>query len=140
MGIPAEAKAILEERFGGDSIIALATADGTRPHVRYVDAYYENGSFFVLTHKLSGKMQQILQNPAVSVAGDWFTASGTGVDLGWFLRPENTAIAARMRQVFAGWIDNGHNNFEDENTIILQIRLTEGVLFSNGKRFNLVFE
>lgn len=44
-----------------------------------------------------------------------------------------------MKIVFAEWIDNGHNNFEDENTIILKINLTEGVLFSHGIRYNIEF-
>lgn len=44
-----------------------------------------------------------------------------------------------MKTVFAQWIDNGHNNFEDENTCILRIDLTDGVLFSNGTRYDFDF-
>ena len=40
---------------------------------------------------------------------------------------------------FAAWIDNGHNDFSDENTRILRIRLTAGVLFSNVTRYDLDF-
>lgn len=134
-----EAEAILLERFGGDSVIALATQDDGVPCVRYVDAYYEDGAFYVLTHALSGKMKQIAQSPTVAIAGDWFTAHGTGENLGWFSKPENQRIAARMKAVFSVWIDNGHNNFEDENTCILRIRLTHGVLFSHGRRFDVDF-
>ena len=131
--------AILRERFGKDSIIALATAAHNVPYVRSVDAFYEDGAFYVLTHGLSGKMQQIRQNPVVAISGEWFTAQGKGVDLGCFGKPENAPIAAKMREVFAAWIDNGHNNFEDPNTCILCIRLTSGVLFSNGTRYEIDF-
>ena len=31
------------------------------------------------------------------------------------------------------------NNFDDENTIILCIQLTDGILFSNGTRFDIDF-
>ena len=44
-----EAEAIMAERFGKDAVIALATvADGV-PHVRYVDAYYQAGAFYIVT-------------------------------------------------------------------------------------------
>ena len=134
-----EAQAILNERFGKDSLLALATSADNKPSVRTVDAYYEDGSFYVITYAKSGKMQQIAQNPAVALCGEWFTADGTAVNMGWFQKPENKEMAAKLTQAFAAWINNGHNNFEDENTIILRIRLTHGVLLSNGTRFEIDF-
>ncbi|MBR5094720.1 MAG: pyridoxamine 5'-phosphate oxidase family protein, partial [Oscillospiraceae bacterium] len=80
-------------------------------------------------------MQQIRNNPVVAVTGEWFTAHGKGIDLGYFEKPENKHIAAKLRDVFAEWIDNGHNDFSDENTIILCIRLTDGLLLSHGTRY-----
>ena len=134
-----EAEAIMIERFGGDSIISLATAVDNVPYVRSVDAYYEDGAFYVLTHALSGKMKQIGENPIVAVSGEWFSAQGRGINLGWFGKVENAPIADKMRRVFSAWIDNGHNNFEDENTCILCIRLSTGVLFANGIRYETDF-
>lgn len=123
------------ERFGKDSIIALATTDQGIPYVRNVNAYYENGAFYIITHALSNKMRHIKTNPTVAIAGDWFTAHGTGVNLGYFGKPENQIIATKLKIAFAEWINNGHNNFEDENTIILCIELTDGLLFSHGTRY-----
>ncbi len=40
-----EAKKIMMERFGKDTVIALATIEKEVPYVRYVNAYYENGAF-----------------------------------------------------------------------------------------------
>lgn len=131
--------AVLLERFGKDSIIALATAIDNKPFVRQVDAFYENGAFYVLTHALSGKMKQIEQNPTVAISGEWFTAQGIGENLGYFGKSENLSIASKMRDIFSSWIDNGHNNFDDINTCILRIRLTEGILFSNGARYEIDF-
>ena len=131
--------AILLERFGKDSIIALATAIDNMPYVRSVDAFYENGAFYVLTHGLSGKMQQIRQNPAVAISGEWFTAQGKGVNLGYFGKADNAGIASKMRTVFSAWIDNGHNDFEDTNTCILCVKLTSGILFSNGTCYEIDF-
>ena len=134
-----EIDAILLERFGKDSIIALATSIDNIPYVRSVDAYYEDGAFYVLTHGLSGKMKQISQNPNVAISGDWFTAQGNGVDLGYFGKAENARIAGKMKDVFSAWIDNGHNDFDDINTCILCIELTRGILFSNGTRYEIDF-
>lgn len=134
-----ETKSLMDERFGHDSVIALATQDGDMPSVRYVNAYYEDGAFYVITYALSNKMQQLEKNPNAAIAGDWFTAHGKGVSLGYFGREENRAIAQKLRTAFAAWIDNGHNNFEDQNTCILCIRLTDGVLFSHGTRYDIAF-
>ncbi len=40
---------IMNERFGKDDVISLATAENNVPYVRSVNAYYENGAFYVLT-------------------------------------------------------------------------------------------
>lgn len=130
---------ILADRFGKDSLISLATTENNIPYVRVVDAFYEDGAFYVLTYALSGKMKQVEKNSTVAIAGEWFTAHGKAVNLGWFGKEENAEIAEKMKVVFAEWIDNGHNNFEDVNTCILKIKLTEGVLFSHGTRYEIDF-
>ncbi|MBQ1223133.1 MAG: pyridoxamine 5'-phosphate oxidase family protein [Clostridia bacterium] len=134
-----ESNKIMIERFAKDNIIALATSENGMPSVRYVNAYYEDGAFYVITYALSGKMKQIEKNPVVAIAGDWFTARGKGVNLGYFGKAENKNIAEKLKKAFYTWIDNGHNNFDDENTCILCIELTDGVLFSHGKRYHIDF-
>lgn len=133
------AEAVMIERFGKDNVLALATAADNVPYVRSVNAYYENGAFYVITYALSGKMCQLAQNPTCALAGEWFTAHGMGESMGWFRRPENAPIAAALRQAFAEWIDNGHNNFDDPNCVILKISLTKGTLFSHGTRYDIDF-
>lgn len=130
-----EAQAIMSERFGRDTVIALATAEDGIPYVRNVNAYYEDGAFYIITYALSNKMKQMEKNPAAAIAGEWFTAHGKGVNMGWFGKKENREVAGKLRDAFHEWIDNGHNDFDDENTIILCIELTDGVLFSHGTRY-----
>ena len=127
------------ERFGKDSIIALATTVDDKPYVRSVNSFYDAGAFYVLTYGLSNKMKHIAKNPNVAISGDWFIASGKGINLGYFGKKENEIIANKMRVAFSEWIDNGHNNFEDENTCILQIKLIDGLLLSHGTRFEIDF-
>ena len=133
--ISAEAEWIMKERFGKDTVIALATDEGGIPSVRYVNAFYENGCFYVITHALSNKMKQLRENPTVAIAGEWFTAHGKGMDLGHFGRAENQQLAQTLKEVFAVWIDNGHMDLNDENTMILCVELTDGVLLSHGTRY-----
>lgn len=132
---------LIEEKFGNgkDNAISLATIAresgidrNPRPVVRTVDAYYEDGTFYVVTYGKSNKMQQIAQNSEVSVAGclEMFTANGVGENLGWVLDPKNADIRTKLRTAFAEWYDMA-NNEKDENCCILAIRLTRGTLNIN---------
>ena len=88
---------------------------------------------------ITSKMKQIEKNPNVSICAEWFTARGKAVSLGYFGKEGNKEMAEKLRKEFAAWIDNGHNNFEDENTIILKIDLVDCVLFSQGTRYDIKF-
>ena len=132
---------LLEEKFGNgkDNIISLATIalvpnnNGIpRPVVRGVDAYYENGVFYVTTYSKSNKMKQIERNPEVSIASgsEMFTASGIGENLGWVMDSKNADIRNKLRTAFASWYEIA-NNEKDENCCILAIRLTKGTLNIN---------
>ena len=134
-----ETEKIMAERFGKDSVIALATVENNIPYVRNVNAFYENRAFYIITYGLSDKMRQIEKNSCVAVAGEWFTAHGEGIDLGYFGKEENSEIAEKLKKVFSEWIDNGHNDFSDTNTCILCIKLKHGILYSYGKRYDIDF-
>ena len=121
---------IMGERFGKDSLIAIATTDGKRLYNRIVDAYYENGAFYVSTSAASNKMKHIAINPEVAIgAVDWFSGHGVGKNLGWVLEPQNAEIRAKLRKAFV-WYDSA-NNEQDKNCIILEIRLTDGMLIKD---------
>lgn len=103
-----------------------------RPVVRDVDAYYEDGVFYVTTNAKANKMKQIAANPevAMTVSGEWLTAIGTGESLGWVMDPKNAELRLKLREAFAAWYDMA-NNEKDENCCILAIRLTKGTLNIN---------
>ena len=142
---------LIEERCGNgkDNTISLATialepgSDGNpRPYIRDVDAYYEDGVFYVTTWAKSTKIQQISKNNEVafSVCGEWISGNGIGENLGWVLDPKNTAIRAKLRQAFAIWYDDA-NNEENENCIILAIRMTSAIVIKDhgAVRYNMDF-
>lgn len=127
---------IMTERFGHDSLISIATVADGRPYVRTVDAYYEDGSFYVVTYTLSGKMRHIDANPNVAVCGEWFTAHGTGENLGHVRDERHADIMAKLREAFAAWYGNGHVNEDDPHTCILRIRLADGVIIDHDKKYD----
>ncbi len=129
----------MDEHFSHDTLIAIATIGGDMPYVRAVNAYYENGNFYAVTHALSKKMQQIQKNPVAAICGEWFTAHGVGENLGWVLDKKNAQLIQKLRTVFSEWYDNGHTDESDPNTCILCIHLTDGVLLSHGKRYDIDF-
>ena len=129
------AEQIMQERFGCDKLISVATCVDNVPSVRAVNAYYQDGCFYVVTYALSGKMQQLAVNPRVGVCGEWFSGHGVGENLGYVLKAENSEIMRTLRAAFASWYDNGHVDESDENVCLLRIRLTDGVLFKDGQRY-----
>lgn len=137
-----EAMGIMAERFGKDSLIAVATTDGERLYNRMVDAYYEDGAFYISTNALSNKMRQVEKHPEVAVcAVDWFSGHGIGENLGWVLDPQNAEIRLKLRDAFSAWYDAA-NNEQDKNCCILKIRLTDGMLIKDhhALRYQIDFE
>lgn len=130
------AKQILTERFGRDTLISLATCVDNIPSVRTVNAWYRDGYFYVITYALSNKMKQIAANPHVGVCGEWFTGHGVAENLGHVLKEEHKEIMRMLRAAFASWYNNGHVNEQDENTCLLRIRLTDGAVYKDGQRYD----
>lgn len=130
---------IMDERFGHDTLISIATIDNDLPSVRIVNAYYENGAFYTVTYALSNKIRQLQINPKVAICGEWFTAHGIGENIGHICDEKNAELASKLRTAFAEWYSNGHTDESDPNTCILCIHLTDGVLFHHGKKFDIDF-
>ncbi len=130
---------ILNDRFGHDSIISVATVHDGHPSVRNVDAYFEDGAFYTVTYALSNKIQHIKENPEVAISGEWFTAVGTGENIGWVKDEKNAEIMSKLSAAFASWYANDHSNEDDPNTCILRVALTNGLLFNQGARYDIDF-
>ena len=134
-----QALSLMIERFGHDTLISIATLDCNRPAVRIVNSYYEDSSFYTVTYSLSNKMKQIKKNSGVAICGEWFTAHGIGENIGHPRDEKNVELMMKLRDVFKEWYYNGHTNEEDPHTCILRVRLTDGVLMSQGKRYDIDF-
>lgn len=127
---------ILNERFSKDSLMALATVDSNGiPWVRTIDTIFYEDSFYTITYALSNKVKQIEANYNVAISGEWFSGHATGENLGHIKSENNKEIADKLRKAFSAWYGNGHINEDDPNTIILRMKLTDGILFSNGIKY-----
>lgn len=126
---------------GKDNLIALATITlspnaigNPRPAVRMVDAYYEDGVFYVSTDAKKNKILEIGKNNAVSICGlDLFVAQGTADNLGWVKDERNEEIRAKMKKIFP-WFD-AHGDEDNPDSIVLRITLTEGTITDNDKKY-----
>ncbi len=127
---------ILNERFGKDSLMALATVDSKgMPWVRTVNAIFYEDSFYTITYAISNKMEHIKNNSNIAVSGEWFSGHAIGENLGHIRLEKNRKIAGMLRKEFSSWYDNGHTNEDDPNTVILKMKLTDGTLFDNGTKY-----
>ena len=127
---------ILNERFGKDSLIALATVDEKGiPWVRTIDAIFYEDSFYTITYALSKKMEHIENSANVAISGDWFSGHALAENLGHIKFEKNKEMADRLRTAFASWYDNGHTNEDDPNTVILKMKVTDGILFQHGTKY-----
>ncbi len=141
-----EGMKILHEKFGNnkDNVISLATISleqseegNPKPCVRDVDAYYEDGVFYMVTYAKSNKVKQIDANPEVSIAVHFedFFGSGVGKNLGWVLKPENAKLRDKLRNTFSEWYDFA-NNENDEDCCFVAINLKKGTLrINHGEMF-----
>ena len=132
---------LMQERCGNgkDNLISLSTiamtpgADGKpRPYARDVDAFYEDGTFYVSTSAKATKMQQIAHNSEVAftVCGEWVSGNGVGENLGWVMEPKNAELRLKLREAFSAWYDFA-NNESSEESIILAIRITRATLIKD---------
>lgn len=134
---------LMEERCGNgkDVDIAVATislsqnaAGNPCPAVRMVCAYYEDGVFYISTDAKKNKMLEIAENSEVAVCGmDWFSAKGTGENLGWVKDEKNAEIRAKFKKVF-GWFDEVGDE-DNPDSIVLRVTLTEATITDNERKY-----
>ena len=132
-----EADKILKERFRTGQLIALATSVDNKPYVRAVNAYYEDGIFYVMTNASSGKMKQIDMNPEVAICGQLFNGRGIAENIGHVLKPEHEELMKTLRIALAKWYSYGKVDEADQNTVILKIQLTQATVIEDGSKYEL---
>lgn len=130
---------IMHERFGHDRLITIGTSVHNIPYLRAVNAVYQDGWFYFLTLSTSSKMKQMEKNPVTAVCGEWFNGHGTAFNLGTPLKKENRAVVELLHQSFENWMNDAHISTDSTDIILCGIQMKTGVLYSHGKRYDVLF-
>lgn len=128
----------MQKLFGKDRQFVLATVRDNAPSARYVDAYYEDGSFYAVTYAGSRKAREIAQNPSVALCNRTSRFLGAAYPIGHPLDEQNAAIRKKLRGVFADWYDR-HNDEADPNMLYVRIDVASGFFHSDGTGYEVDF-
>lgn len=88
-----KALSITEELFQRDYQFAMATTANHIPSLRFVDTYFHDGAFYILTYENTNKVKEITVNPQVALCSrKGYAFQGKTVNIGHPLLPENGFI------------------------------------------------
>ena len=130
---------ILKELFAKDYQFALATSSDNTPSVRFVDTFYDDDAFYIVTYAKSQKVMDIEKNPKISFCNQMYRFSGTACNIGHPLSKENHDIREKLIKVFEPWYFL-HNNENDENMCYVKIILKNGFFYKDGTGYKVDFE
>ena len=126
--------------FAKDRQFALATVKDGIPSVRFIDTYYEDGCFYIVTHAASRKSKEISKNPNIALCnGELCSFQGRATNIGHPQDKENEAIREKLIQVFAPWYF-AHNNEDDPGMCYLKVELQSGFFHADGIGYKVDFE
>ena len=83
-----EGLGVIDTLFARDYQFALATSNNNIPAVRFIDTFYDNRAFYIVTYRKSDKVKDIEQNPIVSLSKDLYRFTGIARNIGHPLLPE----------------------------------------------------
>ena len=129
----------LNQLFGRDYQFAMATTGEDGPSIRFVDTYYTDGAFYIVTNRQSHKAKDTAADPRASLCGrKLHTFTGRVENIGHPLQAENEAIRARLIEVFAPWYFR-HNNEENPDMCYLRFTPETGFFQDGGKGWHVDF-
>ncbi|MDD3213403.1 MAG: pyridoxamine 5'-phosphate oxidase family protein [Eubacteriales bacterium] len=131
---------VMNTLFAKDYQFALATTHGSVPSLRYVDACYIDGYFYVVTYATSQKAREIADNPSVALCSrTLYSFRGSAENIGHPLKPENQAIRARLINAFEPWYFR-HNDEGNESMCYLRITPETGFFHLDGTGYEVDFQ
>lgn len=129
---------VLSELFGKDVTFVLATASDNVVSARVVDAYYNNGVFWIVTYAKSNKVKDIESNPNIALCNNFHTFKGKACNAGHPLKEDNKAIREKLIRVFEPWYF-AHNDENDEHMCYVKIVPESGVFHKDGTGYRVDF-
>ena len=134
-----EGLGVLETLFARDYQFALATSNNNIPAVRFIDTFYDNGAFYIVTYGKSDKVKEIEHNPIVSLSKDLYRFTGFARNIGHPLLKENLKIREKLIKIFESWYF-AHNNENDEDMCYIKVDLNQGLFYKDGTGYKVNFE
>lgn len=128
----------MNELFAKDYQFAMATVKDNTPSVRFVDTFYKDGSFYVVTYAKSQKVQELKDNSQVSLCNKLYRFNGNAYNIGHPLLLKNRDIREDLIKIFDPWYF-AHNNENDENMCYVQIKLKDGFFYKDGIGYKVNF-
>lgn len=118
---------VMEELFAKDCIFAFATSKDNIPSARYLDTYYENEAFYIVTYTTLEKVKEIELNPHVALCHMGYRFTGIAKNIGHPLAPENQAIREKLIKEFEPWYF-AHNDEDHKEMCYIKVDLINGSL------------
>jgi len=134
-----EAINVMNEMYGKDVQMSLATSVDNMPSVRVVDLFYMDECFYATSYGLSNKANQIAKNPNISMCKGLFQCWGIATNIGNPLEDKNIKLREIVKEMFYLFYDK-HVDEKDPNTCIIKIKLNKAVLFANDYKYIIDFE
>jgi len=129
---------VMNELFGRDYQFALATSYNNIPSVRFVDTFYYDNCFYIVSYANTKKVQELEINPRVSLCYKLYRFDGIAHNLGHPLKPDNSEIRKKLIEVFKPWYFE-HNDESNENMCYVKIELTNGFFYKDGVGYKVDF-
>lgn len=133
-----ESLMVMNELFAKDYTLALATSRENVPSVRFVDTFYDDGAFYIVTHAKSQKVVEIEANSSVSLCNKLYRFSGIANNIGHPLAEQNKNIREKLIKVFESWYF-AHNNENDEAMCYVKVELEQGFYYKDGTGYKVNF-
>ncbi len=129
---------VMEELFCKDVQFSLATVKDSSPSIRVVDAYYDDGVFWIVTHKNSNKVREIEANPNAALCRGFHSFKGLAFNAGHPLKEENRMIREKLIKVFEAWYFR-HNDESDEGMCYVRFVPARGFFFKDSTGYRVSF-
>lgn len=130
---------VMNELFARDYQFALATSHNNIPSARFVDTYFDDGCFYIVTYAKSRKVLELEQNENVALCNNLYRFQGVAHNLGHPLKPQNSKIREKLISAFEPWYFK-HNDENDENMCYIKIDLLNGFFYRDGIGYKVDFK
>lgn len=138
MDIYSESLEVMSVLFAKDYHFALATVKNNVPSIRFIDAFFDDGVFYIVTYSKSQKVEELTQNSNVSLCNRLYRFSGKAYNIGHPTLTENKEIREKLIKVFEPWYFE-HNNENDENMCYVKVELEQGFFYKDGTGYKVNF-